>query len=134
MKMFATLAGTDTSAPIHQPVFERLCEAAVARGFVPPDTSHRVRPNQLPLDKWLLELRGPCGGEAAFFLAVTASRVPSIAPIPVTQTIDGPLFAVVVMPTFLGVLADRDFTEYKDTADVVIRFNAFLDSLTPSAK
>lgn len=134
MKMFATLAGTDKSASIHQPVFERLCAAAVARGFVPPDTSHRVRPNQHPLDKWQLELRGPSDGGAAFFLAVTAPRIPGIAPIPVTQTIDGPLFAVVVMPTFLGVSADRDFTEYKDTSDVVTRFNAFLDSLTPSPK
>jgi hypothetical protein len=134
MKMFATLVGTDTSAAIHQPVFERLTAAAVARGFVLPDTTHRVRPNQLALDRWALELRGPAGGRAAFFLAVTAPRVPGIAPIPVTQTIDGPLFAVVAMPTFFSVSAGRDFTEHKDAAEVVARFDAFLDSLTPHAQ
>ena len=115
-------------------MFERLCETAIARGFVPPDTSHRVRPNQLPLDHWTLELRGSSDASAAFFLAVTAPRGPGIAPIPVTQTIDGPLFAVLVMPTFFGVSVDRDFTEYKNTSEVVSRFSTFLDSLTPNAK
>jgi len=131
--MFATLAGTDTPTSIHQPVCERLCAAAVARGFVLPDTRQRVRPNQLRLENWLLELRGSSAGTAAFFLAVTAPHALSIAPIPVTQTIDGPSFAVLVMPTVLGVSADRDFTEYKDASDVVDRFNIFFDSLTPNA-
>jgi hypothetical protein len=134
MKMFATLVGTDTSATIHQPVFERLRAAAVARGFVAPDTTHRIRPSQIPLDGWTLELRGPADERAAFFLAVTAPRVPGVAPIPVTQTIGGPLFAVVAMPTFFGVSAGRDFTEHKDAAEVVARFDAFLDSLTPHAQ
>ena len=134
MKTFATLAGTDTPSPIHQPVFERLCAAAVARGFVPPNTALPLRPNQLALGDWSLELLGPSSGRAAFFLAVTAPRVPGISPIPVTQTVDGPMFAVVVMPTFLGVSADRDFTEFKDASAVVDRFNVFLDSLASIAK
>ena len=132
--MFATLTGTDTSSAIHQAVFQRLCAAAIARGFLPPDTTLPIRPDQLPLDKWSLELRGPSDGKAAFFLAVTAPRMPGISPIPVTKTVDGPLFAVVVMPTFFGVSANRDFTEFKDLPTVADRFNAFLDSLASTQK
>jgi len=131
MKTFATLAGSDTPSAHHQPVFEHLVAIAVARGFVPPDASLPIVPDQVPLDGWSLELRGPSGGRAAFLLSVIAG-LPGIAPIPVRQTIDAPLFAVVVMPTFLGVFAegvDRDFREFTDVSAVVVRFNAFLDLL-----
>jgi hypothetical protein len=129
MNVFATLVGTNTQSQIYQPVFDSLCAAAIARGFVPPDTELPVRPNQLPLGNWSLDLRGPSDNKAAFLLAVTAPQMPGISPIPVTQTVDAPLFAVVVMQTFLGVSVDRDFTEFNNVADVVGRFNVFLDSL-----
>ena len=53
--------------------------------------------------------------DADFFLAVTAPNVPSISPIPIKQTVAGPLFAVIVMSEVFGVWEDGDFRELEKT-------------------
>ncbi len=129
--MFATLIGTDTASSRYESIFTQLIKIAIDQGFNPPDTLHRVRPNQLPLEEWKLELKGPGGNKADFLLAVTAPKVPSIAPIPCEQTIDGPLFAVVVMDTFFIVSREdrRDVSEYEDVDNVVCSFKSFLKTI-----
>ena len=74
MKSFATLAGTDTPAVIHVPVFDPLVAIAIARGFVPPNASLPLVPDQLPLDRWSIELLGPSRGGAAFLLGGLSIR------------------------------------------------------------
>jgi hypothetical protein len=130
--MFATLAGTNTDSTRYKPVLERLCEIAVAHGFKLPDTKHRIRRDQLPLDGWTLELNGPHDGKAIFFLSVTAPKVPSMSPIPVMKTIDGPLFAVMVMDSFYVVSREdkRDVSEFKDNASVEKAFEEFLKNIS----
>lgn len=129
--MFATLAGTNTGATEHRRLFNRLCVIATERKFVPPDTSLHVQRDQIPLDGWSLEQKGPADKEADFLLAVTAPEVPSISPIPVMKTVSGPLFSVIVMDSFFGVWReDRpDVSEFKEIAPVVRAFEEFLDAL-----
>lgn len=127
--MFATLIGTNTTGRAHEPLFGSLCALAVTRGFAPPDTTLRVQPDQTSLEGWSLSMKGPSNSKADFLLAVTAPKVPSISPIPVRQTVSGPLFAVVVMSTFFGVMCGRDFTEFKESSQVLSAFEAFIGSL-----
>ena len=129
--MFATLLGTNRETDDHRTLCAELCQIAVRRGFAPPDTTLRVQPDQMPLDKWQIEQRGPAGMKADFLLAVTAPVIPGVSPIPVKKTVAGPLFSVVVMPAFLGVWREdvRDFSEYTKPAQVVEAFGGFLDSL-----
>lgn len=126
--MFATLVGTNTVSTQYKSLFNRLCEIAIDQGFNPPDTNYRIRPNQLPLEGWTLEQKGPGGNRADFLLAVISPKIPSISPIPVEKTIDGPLFAVQVMDTFFVVSRQdrRDVQEFKDSIDVENSFKSFL--------
>lgn len=130
--MFATLIGTNTVSVQYETVFKRLCEIAIARGFEPPDTKFLIQRDQIPLDGWTLEQKGPPDGNASFFLAVTAPKVPGISPIPVMKTIAGPLFAVMVMDSFFVVSREdqRDVSEFRDVASVVNSFEGFLKSIT----
>lgn len=132
--MFATLLGTNRETDNHRTLCADLCQIAVRRGFAPPDRTLRVQPDQIPLDTWQIEQRGPAGAKADFLLAVTAPMVPGVSPIPVKKTVAGPLFSVVVMPAFFGVWRDdvRDFSEYTEPARVVEAFGEFLDSLEPA--
>ena len=127
--MFATLVGTNTAGRHHESLFERLCAIAVTHGFVPPDTTLRVQRDQIPLDGWNLSMKGPDNGKADFLLAVTAPKVPGISPIPVKQTLSGPLFAVVAMDTFFGVMHGRDFSEFEESSQVLSAFETFLSTL-----
>lgn len=131
--MFATLLGTNRGTDDHRSLCVGLCQIAVARGFAPPDTTLRIQPDQIPLDGWQIEQRGPADAKANFLLAVTAPKVPSISPIPVKKTVAGPLFSVVVMQGFFGVWQDnvREYSEFKETAKVMEAFGGFLDSLEP---
>ncbi len=97
--MFATLVGTNTPSIQYRKIFERLCEIAVTRGYILGDTDLRVQRDQISLEGWSLALRGPATGNADFFLAVTAPEVPGMSPIPVQQSVSGPLFAVMVLDT-----------------------------------
>jgi hypothetical protein len=132
--MFATLVGTNTVSTQYKSVFKRLFEIALARGFEPADTTLRIQRDQTPLNGWTLEQNGPAQGKADFLLAVTAPKVPSISPIPVSKTADGPLFAVVVMDSFFVVSREdrRDVSEFKDSAQVEKSFEGFLNSLKKS--
>lgn len=125
--MFATLVGANTSREIGQ-LFDRLCAVATLRGFVEPDTTLPVRPDQIPLNGWSLELRGPRHLRADFFLAVTAPKVPSMSPIPVSKTVDGPMFAVVVMDDHCVVWSEygRDVRGAREDSEVVELFESFL--------
>src|SRR5437879_6005449 len=128
----------------HRALFETLCEVATRRGFRPPDTTLRVQRDQIPLDGWSIEQRGPGDGKADFLLAVTAPKVPSISPVPVMKTVSGPLFSVIVMDTYFGVWRERlasagsparretavgGFSEFKDSVHVLKEFEQFLESL-----
>lgn len=129
--MFATLVGTDTGDTRHKAVFDQLYQIASERGFLPPHNPVRIRPDGR-LDGWSLEQKGPYGDSADFLLAVTAPRIPGMSPIfPVFKTIDGPLFAVVVLESaFVVSRADRrDVSELKDSASVARSFGEFLDKL-----
>lgn len=130
--MFATLIGTSTGLPEHKVIFDSLCEIATGRGFLPPDTRLHIQRDQISLEGWSIEQGGPADGKADFLLAVTAPKVPSISPIPVMKTVSGPLFSVVVMDTFFGVWRGGDFSEFKDSAQVLRTFGEFLDSLEQS--
>jgi len=130
--MFATLFGTNTVSTQYEAVFKRLCEIAIVGGFTPPDTSLRIQHDQTPLDAWTLTQRGPADGKADFFLAVTAPKAPSIAPIPCMKTVSGPLFAVVVMDSFFVVSREDqrgNIAEFKESASVEKSFEEFLESL-----
>lgn len=74
--MFATLVGSDRDTAIHADLSAKLVALAEARGYRPPDTRLRIRPDQTPLHKWQLECRGPADEQADFFLAVTAPAIP----------------------------------------------------------
>lgn len=132
--MFATLLGTNKETEEHRNLCAGLCQIAVARGFVPPDTRLRVQPDQMSLAGWQIEQRGPADAKADFLLAVTAPKVPSISPIPVMKTVSGPLFSVIVMPNFVGVWReDKDdkYSELTDASQVREAFEGFLRSLGP---
>ncbi|MBI2784637.1 MAG: hypothetical protein HYX64_11355 [Gammaproteobacteria bacterium] len=131
--MFATLLGTNRGTEDHRTLCASLSQLAVGKGFAPPDTTLRIRADQTPLDGWKLEQRGPADTNADFLLAVTAPKVPGISPMPVKKTVTGPLFSVVVMPDFFGVWRDdrRDYSEFKETAQVMEAFVGFLGSLEP---
>jgi len=64
---------------------------------------------------------GPLTATPSFLLAVTAPRVPSISPIPVQNTVAGPLFSVAVLRGFFGVWRDdvRESSECRETVDVL---------------
>ena len=129
--MFATLIGTNRKTDDHRILCADLCKIAVRRGFAPPVRTLRVQQDQIPLDGWQIEQRGPAGAKADFLLSVTAPMVPGVSPIPVKKTVAGPLISVVVMPGFFGVWRDdvRDYSEHKEISRVVDEFDEFLDSL-----
>ncbi len=129
--MFATLVGTNTDSTQIDSVFKSLFEIAIAQGFEPPETKLRTRGDQMPLDEWTLEQKGPTNGKADFLLAVTAPKVPSMSPIPVMQTVDAPLFAVVVMDSYFLVSREdrRDVSEFEGIVGVEDSFKSFLGSL-----
>ena len=128
--MFATLIGTDTESKAHLKVADELLQIAEKKGFTPGSEELRVTPDQIPINKWSLELRGPLDEKADFFLAVTAPKVPSISPIPVMKTVSGPLFSVIVNSGFFGIWQEgRDFTEAKDVENVKTEFLRFLDGI-----
>jgi len=129
--MFATLTGTNTQSPQCQAIFARLCDIAIAQGFEPPDTTHRVQRDQTPLEGWNLEQKGPSDGKASFFLSVTAPKGPSLSPIPIKKTIAGPLFAVMVMDSFFVVSREdrRDVSEFPDRDSVENSFEEFLRAI-----
>lgn len=129
--MFAILVGTNTGSKQIDSVFKSLFDIAITSGFEPPETKLSIRGGQMPLDGWTLEQKGPADGKADFLLAVTAPKVPSISPIPVMQTVEGPLFAVVVMDSFFVVSREdrRDVSEFKDMVNVENSFKSFLRSL-----
>ncbi len=131
--MYATLVGTDTGDTRHRALFERLCAIAAKRGFVAPDASLPVAPDQTSIRGWSLELRGPADGDAQFLLSVTAPHAPSISPLPVMKTVAGPLFSVMVMDSYLLVWRQdhRDVSEFKEPAAVERSFASFLDGLRP---
>jgi len=130
--MFATLVGTNTNSTQFESMFGSLCEIAMANGFLPPDTSIRVQSDQISLENWTLELKGPADKKADFLLAVTAPKVPSMSPIPVKKNVDGPLFAVIVMDSFYVVSREdqRDVTEFRDSIGVEQSFLAFLQCVS----
>lgn len=129
--MFATFVGTNTVSTQYKTVFRRLMEIAIASGFEPPDTTLRVQRDQMPLDDWTIEQKGPRDYKADFLLAVTTPGGPSMSPISVMKTIDGPLFAVIFMDSFFGVSREDqcDFSEFTDSISVEKSFEEFLKSL-----
>lgn len=130
--MFATLCGTDKESSHHDLMFRRLFEIAIKDGFEAPDTLLRIERNQIPLDGWSLEQRGPSNGQADFYLSVTAPRLVNISPVPIKINVTGPLFAVNVMDSFFIVSrADRrDVSEFRDTTDVENAFANFLKEIS----
>lgn len=128
---FATLVGTNTANTSHRVLFSRLCDLAVSKHFRLPDMVRHVQPDQEPLKDWELELKGPPNGAASFFLAVTAPKIPGMAPIPIQKTIEGPLFSVIVSPSGFAVFCgdSRDVLEFKDEVGVEKEFGKFLDAL-----
>ena len=129
--MFATLIGTNKGTDAHTKLAAKLGQIAVAQGFIPPDTEIRVRPNQVSLLEWQIKQLGPSNSEAEFLLAVTAPEVPTVSPIPVMKTIDGPMFSVSISPTFFGVYSDtsHEYSEFKEESDVLNAFEIFLESI-----
>ena len=128
--MFATLVGTDFGSTVHLDLFRELRETAERKGFVPGDNELRITPDQVSLDDWSLEFRGPASPDVDFLLAVTATAVPGISPIPIMKTLDGPLFAVVVMGEVFGYWQPgRDFREVREAFIVKAAFLDFLDSV-----
>jgi len=129
--MFATLVGSNSNhAGVHGFV-DRLVGLACERGFVGPDSDLPVRGDeQGSLDGWAVEQRGPREGPSDFLLAVTAPRVPGMSPIyPFMQTVEAPLFAVVVCDSWFVVsrAGERDVTEAEDFDSVERMFVGFLD-------
>lgn len=124
---FATLIGTDTNSDRHIQISENLIQIAESQGFTRGDETLPIRPDQISLSEWSLELRGPVTEDADFFLAVTAP--PGISPIPIKQTVAGPLFAVHVMSEVFGVWEDGDFREFEKTEYVENEFQAFVEGV-----
>lgn len=133
--MFATMLGTNRETEAHTNLCERLCQFAVAQGFVPPDTTLTVQPDQTPLDGWIIEQLGPANAKADFLLAVTAPKIPGLSPIPAMNTVAGPVFSVVVMQGFFGVWQDNGhrYVEFKEDGQVMEAFESFLHSLEPTS-
>ena len=129
--MYATLTGTDRDSKDHTAVFNRLCDIANLAGFSPSEEELRVVPDQMPLNRWTLTLKGPRDEDADFLLAVTAPSAPNISPMPVQKTVEGPLFAVVVMESFFGVSRQdrRDYAEFTSVEEVEAQFSGFLKEL-----
>ena len=127
--MFATLIGTDTETELHLKFAEELLQIAEEYGFTQGSEELRVTPDQTPINRWTLELRGPMDKKADFLLAVTAPKIPSISPIPVMKTVSGPLFSIIVNNGFFGIWKDGDFKESKDIEGVKIEFIGFLDKI-----
>jgi hypothetical protein len=128
--MFATLIGTDTGSEAHLHIADELIQLAEKKGFTPGNEELRITPDQIPINKWSLELRGPLDEKAEFLLAVTVPKVPGISPIPVRQTVSGPLFSVIVNSSFIGIWQEgRDFKETKDFECVKKDFLRFLDGI-----
>lgn len=129
--MFATLVGTNTEPEQHVDVFNELVAIAERRGFVQSNRTMRVERDQVSLEGWSLELRGSETIQADFILAVTAPKVPSISPIPVKRTIDGPLFSVILMDDIYGIWREgQEFIEVKDSESVAEEFSSFLDLIS----
>lgn len=129
MNKFATLIGTDRTTTKHEEIFKLLFDIAVNHKFVPPDNVVRVQRDQIPLDSWTLVLKEPDNNNPKFLLAVTAPKIPSMSPLPVRQTIDCPLFSVIVMDTYFGIWRDGDFSESVSTENVTKVFKTFLDTI-----
>ncbi len=126
--MFATLIGTDTESEAYLQISEELIQLAQEAGFTRGIEELRITSDQAPLNRWSIELLGPLDEEADFLLAVTAPKIPGISPIPVMQTVSGPLFSVIVNIDFFGIWQeDRDFREVKDVEAIRTEFLAFLD-------
>jgi len=129
--MFATLIGTDIESKAYLQIAEELLQIAEKQGFTAGSDELRVTPDQAPISRWSLELRGPIDKKADFLLAVTVPKVPSISPIPVMKTVSGPLFSVIVNSGFFGIWQEgRDFKEAKDIEDVKTEFLSFLDGIS----
>jgi len=137
MKTFATLSGTNSDDNRHEEVFQRLVAVARDTGFTLGDFQHPIREDQMSLREWRLDYRGPGGREAAFLLAVTAPKIPSISPLPIQQGFSCPLFSVVVMPKYFGVWSENrpkdSFTEVTVEDEVTAEFRRFLDRLPKEA-
>jgi hypothetical protein len=133
MNTFATLLGSNRTDDRLKPIFGRLHEIAVKAGFQQGDSPIQIHRDQIPIDDWDLEQLGPDGDTAAFLLAVTAPRSPSISPLPIRQTIHSPLFSVVVMPEYFGIWSEGrpgdTFIETKDERTVEDEFRQFLSGM-----
>jgi hypothetical protein len=126
--MFATLVGTNTQNAAARSLLTQLQALASSAGFEAPTDSLRVRPDG-PTEGWVVELLGPASQRADFMLSVLAPKVPGISPIyPFYKTIDGPLFAVTVLPRAFGISREdrREFAEVATTEDVCREFEEFL--------
>ncbi|KXK01391.1 MAG: hypothetical protein UZ04_CHB001002250 [Chlorobi bacterium OLB4] len=129
MKIFAALLGTDKLTTIHEDIYNRLIDISIKRGYTLPDTFLRINPDQIPLDKWTLTLKGPHDRKAEFLLSVTAPKIPGMSPIPIRKDIDGKLFSVTVMDSYFGIWDDYDYTESRIEDMVIQKFEEFLDNL-----
>ena len=97
---FATLCGTDYGNTAYLKVYADLLELAISKGFVESIENQRPLRYQTSSEHWSLWLKGSKHDACKFMLAVTAPKVPLMAPVPITIEIDGPLFAVVVNKDF----------------------------------
>ncbi|QYO65297.1 hypothetical protein [Leptolyngbya sp. 7M] len=129
--MIVTIKGTDTKdRSLHEPIFDKLLTFAVEKGFEKPDVALPVIADG-PLDGWTIEKYGPAYGNAEFVLAVTSPKVPGISPIfPVRKSIEGPLFAVVVLDSAFVIYREDagDVIEVHDIDSVLQNFKLFLDN------
>jgi hypothetical protein len=134
--MFATLLGTDRAIEDHIHLSDQLVRIAIDRGFVPPDNEVPVRFDwpAKHLDKWIVDQRGPKGGDADFLLSVMAPRVPAMSPVfPAYKTVEGPLFAVVILESGRFVISRQDrrgVSEVQDADAVARSFEQFLAGLS----
>ena len=126
--MYAILVGNNTQIADARSLAERLTAIAINAGFDKPCDSLLVRPDG-PTEGWEVELLGPAGGNADFMLSVLAPKVPGTSPIyPFIKTVDGPLFAVTILPRAFGISRDdrRDFAEVPTSEEVCHQFTDFL--------
>ena len=126
--MYATLVGSNTQNTAARSLADQLKAIAATGGFDAPSESLRVRPDG-PTEGWDIELLVPASQRADFMVSVLTPKVPGISPIyPFYKTVDGPLFAVIVLPRALGISReDRcDFIEVATAEEVCREFTDFL--------
>ncbi|ROL60269.1 hypothetical protein D9V86_09590 [Bacteroidetes/Chlorobi group bacterium ChocPot_Mid] len=127
--IFATLCGTNSNNTEYLKIYSELLDLAYKKGFFESKENQRIFSDQTSLENWSLWLKGSSHENCKFMLAVTAPKVPTIAPIPITLSINVPLFAVLVFDDFYGIMNNRNYNETKDSIAINSMFENFIESL-----